>query len=64
MMQELVRAQHALEQTRPARAVAEPLQLLPAPKPAPARARRRPQQPRLVHAIASGEGEPKLSLLK
>ena len=64
MMQELVRAQHALEQTRPARAVAEQLQLLPAPTPAPARARRRPQQPRLVHAAASGEVEPKLSLLK
>jgi len=62
IMQELVRAQHALDQTRPVRGVAEQLQLLPAPMPAPARARRRAQQPRLVHAAS--ESEPKLSLLK
>ena len=62
IMQELVRAQHAVDQTRPARAVAEQLQLLPAPTPAPSRSKRRPQQPRLVRAAS--ESEPKLALLK
>jgi len=50
MMKEIVRVQDALEQTMPARAVAEKLQLLPAPaEPAAV------QQPRLV----TSRGEPK-----
>ena len=50
MMKEIVRVQDALEQTTPARAVAEKLQLLPAPaEPAAV------QQPRLV----TSRGEPK-----
>jgi hypothetical protein len=63
MMLEIVRAQEALQQTRPTRAVAEEIQLLPAPVAAPTPVVERPRaaEPRLVSVRSRAEAKPKLT---